>query len=148
MTRITFYFNVLNKHYLLESLVATAFQKRRRVSIVVANDLAATNASDYLWQKNATHFLPNVLAHAERAVLTPVHIFTQGSDKTPDANQDDLLVNLTQSEPSFFSRYTQLVEIVSMEELDKIAGRQRYIFYRDRGYEINNIDYMHSNANA
>jgi DNA polymerase-3 subunit chi len=54
---------------------------------------------------------------------------------------DDMLINLTAREPSFFSRFTQLVELVGADEADKVAARARYKFYRDRGYEIKNIDH-------
>jgi DNA polymerase III subunit chi len=50
------------------------------------------------------------------------------------------LINLTQKEPSFFSRFTQLIELVTNDEQDKVAARARFKFYRDRGYEIKSID--------
>jgi DNA polymerase-3 subunit chi len=55
--------------------------------------------------------------------------------------QDDMLINFTSSEPGFFSRFTQLVELVGDAEQDKIAARARFKFYRDRGYEIKSIDH-------
>jgi DNA polymerase-3 subunit chi len=58
--------------------------------------------------------------------------------------QDDMLINLTANEPSIFSRFTQLVELVGDEEQDKLAARARFKFYRDRGYEIKSIDHAQS----
>jgi DNA polymerase-3 subunit chi len=58
-----------------------------------------------------------------------------------DLKNDDMLINLTAAEPSFFSRFTQLVELVSDDEQDKIAARARFKFYRDRGYEIKSTDH-------
>jgi DNA polymerase-3 subunit chi len=54
--------------------------------------------------------------------------------------QDDILINLTQKQLTTFSRFRQLIELVSTEEQDKELARQRYIFYRDRGYEIRHFD--------
>jgi DNA polymerase III subunit chi len=54
--------------------------------------------------------------------------------------QDDMLINLAQTQPLIFSRFTQLVELVGQDERDKAAGRVRFKFYRDRGYEIKHVD--------
>lgn len=140
MTRIEFYFNVADKHEVVANLVQLALPKRRQVTIFTADDNIAASVSDYLWQNKPTDFLPNIQArhaHKIHAAVTPVVIGSQ-------ANQlmhDDMLINLTTNEPIFFSRFTQLVELVGLDEEDKIAGRQRYKFYRDRGYEIKNIDH-------
>jgi DNA polymerase-3 subunit chi len=42
--------------------------------------------------------------------------------------------------PSTFSRYQRLVEIVSSDEADRVQARDRYKFYRDRGYAIKTHD--------
>jgi DNA polymerase-3 subunit chi len=47
-----------------------------------------------------------------------------------------VLINLQSSPPSFFSRFERLAEIVGLEEADVAAGRERYRFYRERGYEL------------
>jgi DNA polymerase-3 subunit chi len=53
---------------------------------------------------------------------------------------DDILLNLRQDQPAFFSRFQRLIEIVGMDDADKAAARVRYKFYRDRGYEIRQHD--------
>jgi len=50
------------------------------------------------------------------------------------------LINLSQKQLTAFSRFRQLIELVGVEEQDKILARQRYKFYRDRGYEIKHFD--------
>ncbi|MBQ0797143.1 DNA polymerase III subunit chi [Zhongshania sp.] len=48
----------------------------------------------------------------------------------------DVLVNLALKVPSFFSRFKRLAEIVSQQE-DKLgASRERYSFYKNRGYPL------------
>ena len=140
MTRIDFYFNVANKQQLVESLVEAALQKRRQVTIFTADEPSALSMSEYLWQNKAESFLPNVQSGNLHAAATRVVIGSQGSYLTSHLLQDDMLVNLTAAEPSFFSRFTQLVELVGDDEDDKVTARTRYKFYRDRGYEIKNIN--------
>lgn len=149
MTRIEFYFNVANKHQLVEDLVSAAVLKQRQVNILATDAIMAANLAQYLWQNNAHSFLPNTPAYSKHAAATPVVIGLQADDAIlKQLNHDDLLINLTQILPNFFSRYTQLIELVGNDDADKIAGRHRYKFYRDRGYGIKNIDYNALNINT
>ena len=38
--------------------------------------------------------------------------------------------------PSFFSRFERVAEIVGIDDADVTAGRNRYRYYRERGYEL------------
>ena len=137
MTRIDFYFNVSNKPKLLAELVEAAIAKHRQVVVLAPDDAMAKRVSDYLWQENATSFLPNSYANHLHAARSPVVIGLQADNFM----HDDMLINLASNEPGIFSRFTQLVEMVSDEEDDKLAARARYKFYRDRGYDIKNINH-------
>lgn len=141
MTRIDFYFNVGDKQQVTTGLVESALAKRRQVTICVNDESSAANVSKYLWQYKPESFLPNVLANHAAAAHTPVVIHWQNQVML----QDELLINLTQTEPSFFSRFTQLIELVGDDEQDRVAARLRFKFYRDRGYEIKSIDYAKTN---
>ncbi len=137
MTRIDFYFNVSNKPKLLAELVQGALIKRRLVTVFADDAEKASDISASLWQQPAPSFMPNVLVNDRLAGQTSVLIHWQEEALL----QDDMLINLTATEPNFFSRFTQLVELVSDDEQDKVAARARYKFYRDRGYEIKNINH-------
>jgi DNA polymerase-3 subunit chi len=141
MTRIEFYFNVADKQHVIANLVQSALTKRRQVVVLVADEKMARDVSMRLWQNVPQSFLPNVQLNHMHASLTPVVIGLQGIDLTRDLMQDDILINLTIKEPNFFSRFTQLVELVSEDEQDKLAARARFKFYRDRGYEMKSIDH-------
>lgn len=141
MTRIEFYFNVADKQQTVADLVQSALIKRRQVMLFAADEKMASDVSVSLWQNKPESFLPHVQLNHLFAPVTPVVIGLQGSDLAPDLMQDDMLINLTVKEPSFFSRFTQLVELVSDVEQDKLAARARFKFYRDRGYEIKSIDH-------
>jgi DNA polymerase III subunit chi len=146
MTRIDFYFNVADKQQMLFDVVQTALAKRRQVMLLAVDENMANEVSMTLWQNKPESFLPNVKLNHLHASATPVVIGLQGSDLKSDAVQfntvqDDMLINLTATEPSFFSRFTQLVELVGNDEQDKKAARARFKFYRDRGYEIKSVDY-------
>jgi DNA polymerase-3 subunit chi len=137
MTRIDFYFNVANKQQLLAELVQGALSKRRHVTVLTNDVNNAAEISADLWQQQAGSFMPNVLVNHNLAALTPVVIHWEENALL----QDDMLINLTPTEPIFFSRFTHLVELVGDDEQDKVAARARYKFYRDRGYEIKNTNH-------
>jgi DNA polymerase III subunit chi len=137
MTRIDFYFNVADKQQLLAELVQGALNKRRHVTVLANDADSAAEISASLWQQQAESFMPNVLVNYDMAAQTPVVIHWQENALL----QDDMLINLTEAEPVFFSRFTQLVELVGDDEQDKISARVRYKFYRDRGYEIKHTNH-------
>ncbi len=137
MTRIDFYFNVTDKQQATLEIVQSALYKRRQVTIFAKDENMASDLSVNLWQNKPEIFLPNVLENHELAEQTPVVIYWQEKPLL----QDDMLINLASTELGFFSRFTQLVELVSDSEQDKVAARARFKFYRDRGYEIKSINH-------
>ena len=48
----------------------------------------------------------------------------------------DVLINLAGSVPSFFGRFERVAEIVDQSDAQKQVARERYRFYRDRGYAL------------
>ena len=142
MTRIDFYFNVINKPQVLADLVQTALTKRRQVTICVADESTAAIVSADLWQHKPESYIPNVASNHAAATQTPVVIHWQNMA----LQQDELLINLMANQPVFFSRFTHFIELVSDDEQDKIAARARFKFYRDRGYEIKSINYAQTSV--
>lgn len=142
MTRVSFYSNLENKSDYCVFLAKQAFVKKHMVTILVDNENVAQELSLIIWSKDSEGFLPNALACEPHALQTPV-IFDWPENRMNheiDLFQDDILINLTQQQPSHFSRYRTLVELVGLEEVEKVAARQRYKYYRDCGYEVKHQD--------
>jgi DNA polymerase III subunit chi len=141
VTSIIFYSNVGDKFATLVVRVSEALRKRQQVTVLVENEAAAHTLHEQLWKQGATDFLPNALTNDPLAPQTPVVIHWSAPEGQENPLfQDDILINLTSEQPNFFSRFRELVELVSLREEDKLAARGRYKFYRDRGYEIKHID--------
>jgi DNA polymerase III subunit chi len=62
-----------------------------------------------------------------------------GSAEPPDSHHE-VLVNLADPVPDFFSRFERVLEIVAGDAGQRAASRARYKFYRDRGYELNTFE--------
>ena len=90
-----------------------------------------------LWTTPATGFVPHCAPGDPLAAQTPVII-----DCSTDDNllHDEVLINLRPEQPPYFGRYQRLIEIVSLDDGDRAGARDRFRFYRDRGYEIRSHD--------
>jgi DNA polymerase-3 subunit chi len=48
----------------------------------------------------------------------------------------DMMVNLTQRTPAQFAQFARVFEIISTDEQDAAAGRQRYVAYKKQSYPL------------
>lgn len=136
MTQIDFYTHTADKYQTACVLCAKAVERGLRV-MVYTPDAATTEKMDrLLWSTPATGFIPHCRASDRLAPATPVIVDHDAGALT----HDDILLNLHPEQPLFFSRFHRLIEIVSQEEGDRNAARERFRFYRDRGYEIQSHD--------
>ncbi len=136
MTRIDFYTHVQDGQLLACKLSAKALEQDLRVLVLTADEAMAEKVDHLLWSTPATGFLPHCRARDELAPLTPVIV-----DHDPgELAHEQVLLNLSGMRPAFFSRFQRLIEIVSTDESDIAAARERFRFYRDRGYEIRSHD--------
>ena len=142
MTRIDFYFEAEDKLQVACRLSAKAAQQKLRVLIYANDEAQAQKIDRMLWTWQATGFLPHCMTRSPLAAQTPV-LITHDPEDTP---HDEVLLNLHDAWPPAFSRFQRLVEIVSTEEQDVAAGRQRFRWYRDRGYEVRAHDIRQGGA--
>ena len=54
----------------------------------------------------------------------------------PPAEYQGVMINLSLEVPPFFSRFERVLEIVDGDTAERARSRERYKFYRDRGYEL------------
>ena len=136
MTKVDFYTSSPDKLRTACQLSHKAMQNGVR-TVISAPDAAATDALDkLLWHYPATAFLPHCRSNAEEAEQMPV-VLNQGSDKFP---HHELLISLHNECLPYFSRFERVIEIIGNDAEDSRLGRERFKFYRDRGYELRHID--------
>jgi DNA polymerase-3 subunit chi len=66
---------------------------------------------------------------------SPLAAVTIGAGEPPTTHQD-VLINLADGVPPFFSRCERVLEIVSGDTEARARSRDRFKFYRERGYEL------------
>ena len=136
MTSIDFYTHVSDRFAVAGRLVAKAFARHGSVR-VLTRDAQATDALDrWLWTQPAIGFLPHCRLDSPLAAETTIWVDHALEHHGPAA----VLINLHDAPPPFFSRFERLVEIVGLEESDAAAARERYRYYRERGYELRDHD--------
>jgi DNA polymerase-3 subunit chi len=132
VTTIDFYTHVDDRLAIAARIIAKAYASHGHVRVLTP-DAAATDALDrLLWVNPPLAFLPHCRIDAPIAAETPIWVDERLQHEGPAT----VLVNLHPEPPPFFSRFERLAEIVGVEESDRAAGRERFRFYRDRGYEL------------
>ena len=69
--------------------------------------------------------------------IPPVEPVLIGVNQPPVGDRWNVLVNLAADVPEFFSRYERVAEVVDADAARREQSRERYRFYRDRGYKLN-----------
>ena len=136
MTQIDFYTNVADKLNTACRIASKAYSLGRKIMIYCPDADVAKRLDRSLWTLPPTSFVPHCSAGDALASITPIIVDFRGD--TPA--HDQVLVNLRAEWPPFFGRFERLIEIVSREEEDRQLARERFKFYRDRGYDIRTHD--------
>ncbi|MFM1987755.1 MAG: hypothetical protein RJA99_712 [Pseudomonadota bacterium] len=136
MTRIDFHVNAADPLEYACRLVRKIYRARQHV-VVCCDAPARLKAFDErLWTFAPQDFVPHVPASDALAAETPV-LLTASPDGLP---WHDVLVNLGDATPEGFARFERLIEVVGGDEADRARGRDRFRFYRDRGYPLSTHD--------
>lgn len=135
MTQIFFYHGAADRIAAAAGLIARACAQKKALMVYAPDPEIAGALDRALWVSNPIGFVPHVHAGSPLAAETPVII----ADTLATLSQEERLMNLSSEVPPEFSRFTSVIEVVA-DDADKAAARQRFKFYKDRGYEIQSHD--------
>lgn len=137
MTRIDFHSNVSNPLLYACRLVRKAYTNQVKVAITMPTGMLE-KLDEMLWTFSQIDFIPHCYVTSENATHTQVVLATDTDlDKLPHYQ---VLINLSEQVPTLFARFERLLEIISTADSERVAGRGRYRFYRDRGYPLQSFD--------
>lgn len=138
MTRVDFY--ILERQANEAQLVLAcriaekAVLEDNEVLINAESETDCRRLDELLWTFSQGSFLPHrLLSNRGANEGEPVLI---GSGQEPADGRWDLLINLASDVPAFFGRFSRVAELVGAEDGSRAAGRERFRYYRDRGYEL------------
>ena len=136
MTRISFY--VLKGQQEHERqvfacrLAEKAYKLGNHVYIHTKDAQQSEQMDTALWAFRADSFVPHQLNSEADTDACPVLIGHEGNPP----RLMDLLINLNDEQPLFFSQFERMAELINDDDTIKTSGRERYQFYKQRGYEL------------
>ena len=114
-------------------LAEKAWRLGNRVFLLAPDKPAALELDELLWTFSQGSFVPHgVCTDDADAEIHPVLI----GHSEPPAALHDVLISLAPQVPAWFSRFSRVAELVGSTEADKVQGRERFRFYRERGYPL------------
>ena len=136
MTKIDFYTGVNDKLQTACLLSHKAMQNGLRVLLHTPDEATTDTLDQLLWQHPAVAFIPHCRSSDQAAAEMPVII---GHHPEPFPHSE-VLISLHTTCLPFFSRFERVIEIVGKDAEDARLGRERFGFYRERGYEMRHFD--------
>ncbi|WP_114636579.1 DNA polymerase III subunit chi [Polynucleobacter necessarius] len=149
MARIDFHSNVADKlEYacrLTRKIWSSTLEGQPVRNIVMVGERAdLQKLNELLWAFSNTDFLPHCFIEDEAAAETPIVLtddfVSPALNSVPHA---DILIHLGMrmpaNVPALVERFPRIVEVVTVNEAERLAGRERYKAYRELGHELNNF---------
>lgn len=151
MTKIDFYVlpdEALQHRYLFACrLIEKAYNLGHKVYVHGSSQQQLEKLNQLLWSFKANSFIPHSI-YPSPETSTSSSTNTDNSAKNlptkevvlsaeaPPNDYNEVLINLSNQVPGFFSRFERVSEIVIAHEEIKKATRANYRFYRERGYDV------------
>ena len=127
-------------------LAQRALQHKFKIYIHTDSEFTSKKVDNYFWNHEPASFIPHSIVDMNSVAPTQ-ELIKQKDDKDISLEinishefepllQCDYLINLSNQQPNFFSRFLKVAEILDNNQEIIAAGRKRYSFYRDRGYNL------------
>nr|ALV86780.1 DNA polymerase III chi subunit [uncultured bacterium P11N2] len=144
MTRISFFHGASDRLQAAAKWIAEAQRSDTLAGMPLVSPLVVyaplkeqADALDrLLWTHVATGFTPHCQTASALVEETPVLIATH-LDTAP---RDRHLVNLSNEIPPGFDQFAHMTEIISRDDDVRLPGRERFRFYREKGYPLESHD--------
>lgn len=113
-------------------LTDKAYRLGHRVYIHTESAQQTRALDDLLWTFQQNSFVPHGVHVGAGDAALPVQL---SHDSEPDASHQ-VLINLAAAVPLFFSRFERVAELVNDDDGVRRQSRERYSFYKERGYPL------------
>jgi DNA polymerase-3 subunit chi len=132
VTSIDFYTHCPDPLRVAVQIIAKAWKQHGHVRVATADEAMTEAVDRLLWTWPATGFLPHCRLGSALAPETPIIVDHVPEHRGPAA----VLVNLSAEPPPFFARFERLAEVIGVADDAVAAGRERWRFYKERGYPL------------
>ena len=116
-------------------LAEKAYERGQPVFVHGDDEALLARLDDALWSFRPSAFVPHRLLPADEppSAVDAEPVQLSAGEPAPDRR---VLINLAREVPAFFSRLERTLEVVDQSPAVRDAGRERYRFYRHRGYPL------------
>lgn len=143
MARIEFHFNApALVHYgcrLLRKVHARGLRTQ-----VVGHSTTLAQLDQALWTFSVLDFLPHCRSDAPLTLRAASRVLLS-EQPVPDWERQ-VLINLGESVPQGFEGFERIIEVVSIDELNRAQGRERWREYSRLGHELVRHDLAQTSA--
>lgn len=105
------------------------------ILVVVDTLEQAQELDDLLWSFKPESFIAHQIIGGDEEAKVEIS-YTDVNGNIESGEHHDVLINLSNHIPTFFSRFARLAEIVIQEPNILENTREHYRFYKQRGYPI------------
>lgn len=109
-------------------LALMAWERGHHITVITESDAAARDMDQLMWDVPADRFLPHGIDSQVAGETAPVTITTM-----PRLSTGDVMINLCLQPVPEPARFCRLLEIVSQQEDQLQASREKYRYYKDQG---------------
>tara|TARA_R110000787_G_scaffold123580_12_gene234674 strand:+ start:6252 stop:6701 length:450 start_codon:yes stop_codon:yes gene_type:complete len=106
----------------------------KRIYVLATDGALAEQLDGALWSFRQNSFIAHERFHGE-AITEPQPPILIGDLEAPPSHHD-ILVNLGAQIPDWFSSFERVLEVVDSDENRRSKSRERFRFYRERGYPL------------
>lgn len=126
MTEVAFHFNTPHKVEYACRILRKAYAAGKR-TVVLGDEAWLTQVDQVLWTLSQGDFIPHAHHADTQTVLerSPIHLLRQ----CPDPGRFDILLNGQVDVPQGWERCARVIEVVSLDEVDRAAARTRWKQY-------------------
>lgn len=136
MTEIKFYHNAPDRLRAACAITGKALRQGHRILVYAPDESLARRYDHLLWSAQPLSFIPHVGQRSPLASRTAIVI----ARSLGEPAHQDVLLNLSAEPLSEPEQFKLVVEIVSQDPSDRQTARQRWQFYKERGYPITAYD--------
>ena len=136
MTQVFFYHGASDKVAAACALISKAYAQKKPVTVYAPDADIAADLDRQLWTHAALSFVPHCFADSPLAGETPV-VIARSAEQIPDTER---LMNLGKALPDHLERFKSFIEVVGLEDDDRLAARERVAHYKEQGIEVRYFD--------
>lgn len=137
MTRVDFYLlkgqQTVARYRAACRLTEKAFSQQFKIHIHTGSAQESQQLDDLLWTFREGSFLPHEIVKSNQQ--TPGSPISISHEWEPQMDCQ-VLINLGEKIPPFFSRFDRVAEFLNEDETIRQKGREHWRFYKDRGYPL------------